>query len=261
MICAVRTLRVDEGSRQHLWLAAWVMGFAVAMSCLLISFKHRAAIDALQRERLQLVASTIGDSLERGLGAGQRLGAIDGVPQLLEVQRRSDPLIEGIDVADGTGVIAYSTDAARKGRAAESAWRLAMRRAKADTWRARAGADAAEAMIVRSRSGESLAHVVVRYRLERWDVASAGFARHLALWGAVIAILGTLGLYFMLRYLHARLDGRLGRIREALASGSANRFRPGSLRADAAAARAKIDEAERLLQEAHEALIGRGTRS
>ena len=212
---------MNESSRQSLWLAAWVMGFAVAMSCLLIAFKHRAAIDALQRERLQLVATAIGDVIEGG-----------GVPELLEAQKRSDALIEGIDVVDAKGLILHSTDASRRGRRLEQAWRMAMQRAKAG-------------------------NVVVRYRLERWDAASAGFARHLVTWGAVIAVLGTLTLFFMLRYLNTRLEERLERIRQALARRSDLMYRQGSLRADAAAARAKIDEAERLLHEAHEALVMR----
>ena len=51
----------------------------------------------------------------------------------------------------------------------------------------------------------------------------------------------------MLRFLHDRLERRLALIRRAFAGRSYGTLRPGSLRFEAAAARAKIDEAHRLL--------------
>jgi len=238
---------VSDNSRQYLWLAAWVIGFAVAMSCLLLAFKHRAAFDALQRERLHLVAAGIDETIERNLTFGMAFGGIDALSEVLAAARRSDSLIDSIDVIDASGTIAYSTDEVRKGRRVDGAVRDSMNRAKGDTWHAVEGREAAEATVVRNAFGLALGHVLVRYRLDGQVEASAAFMRHLAAWGLGVGVLGTAILFLMLRLLHERLERRLALIRRAFAGRSYGTLRPGSLRYEAAAARAKIDEAHRLL--------------
>jgi hypothetical protein len=250
---------VSENSRQNLWLAAWVIGFAVAMSCMLLAFKHRAAFDSLQRERLHLVAAGIDETIERNLTFGMGFGGIEALPEVLAAARRSDSLIDSIDVIDATGTIAYSTDAVRKGRRVDGAVRDSMNRAKGDAWHAVEGSDAAEASVVRNAFGLTLGHVVVRYRLDGLIEASRAFTRRLAAWGLAIAILGTGVLFFLLRLLHDRLELRLALIRRAFAGRSYGELRPGSLRFEAAAARAKIDEAHRLLLAA-EGVLEEGAR-
>lgn len=251
---------MSDNSRQNLWLAAWVIGFAVAMSCLLLAFKHRAAFDELQRERLHLVAAGIDETIERNLTFGMAFGGIEALPEVLAAARRSDSLIDSIDVIDASGTIAYSTDPVRKGRRVDGAVRDSMNRARGDTWHAVEGSDAAEATVVRNAFGLALGHVLVRYRLDGQIEASAAFMRRLVAWGVAIAALGTTVLFLMLRFLHDRLERRLALIRRAFAGRSYGALRPGSLRYEAAAARAKIDEAHRLLLAAEGVLEEGGKR-
>jgi hypothetical protein len=236
-----------ESSRRNLWVAACVIGFAVSMSCLLLTFKQRAAFDALQRERLQLVAGAIGDMVEKSLTFGLAFNEIAAAPEFLGSQKSTDALIAGIDVADAGGTVVYSTDTARIGQAANPAWRIAMERVKGDAWRSREGQDAAEAAVVRNSFGLTLGHVVVRYRLDVLDDATRRFAKRLAAWGAGIAVIVTVTLFVVLNYLTLRLERRLARIRAILAGEPPRKAHPTSLGAQAVATRHTLDESAREL--------------
>ncbi|HEX3099135.1 MAG TPA: MFS transporter [Usitatibacter sp.] len=175
------------GSRSQLWVAAGVVGFAVAMACLLLGFKHRAALEGLQRARLALVADEMRDVVERNLGFGMAFGEIATLPDVLVSTRNTEELITGIDVVDPSGKAIYSTDAARRGLLPEHP-----------------DGEALSEAVVRNPFGVELGRVSVRYRLDRLQASSAAFAGFIAVRGLAVAILGTLALFLALRAIHAR---------------------------------------------------------
>jgi hypothetical protein len=244
---------LKETTRSQLWLSAWVIGFSVAMACLLLGFKHRAALDGLQRARLLLVATETREVVERNLTFGISFTYITTLPDVLVSTRSTEPLIAGIDVVDADGKAIYSTDPPRRGHFVEMEWREAMRHARGEPWHASDGADAVQAAPIRNAFGLTLGHAMVRYRLDALNKASAQFARYLALYGLAVALSGTLALFLMLRWVQTRLERRLARLNAAFESGVAEP-RPGSLAAEAAGARAKIDDARHALEAAEQAL-------
>jgi len=249
---------LKETTRSQLWLSAWVIGFSVAMACLLLGFKHRAALDGLQRARLLLVATETREVVERNLTFGIAFTDIATLPDVLASTRNTEPLIAGIDVVDGGGKVIYSTDPPRRGHPMEMEWRDAMHHAAAgEPWHARDGADAVQAAPVRNAFGLTLGHAVVRYRLDALNKASAQFVRYLALYGLAVAAGGTLALFLMLRWVQARLERRLARLNAAFESGVAEP-RPGSLALEAASARARVDDARHALEAAEQALDAAG---
>jgi hypothetical protein len=242
-----------ETTRSQLWLSAWVIAFSVAMACLLLGFKHRAALDGLQRARLLLVATETREVVERNLTFGISFTDIATLPDVLASTRSTEALIAGIDVVDADGKAVYSTDPPRRGHYIEMEWREAMRRAGGEPWHARDGAEAVQAAPIRNAFGLTLGHAIVRYRLDALDQASRQFVRYLALYGLAVAVAGTLALFLMLRWVQMRLERRLVRLRGAFESGMPD-ARAGSLAAEAAEARAKIDEARHALEAAEAAL-------
>jgi len=244
---------LKETTRSQLWLSAWVIVFSVAMACLLLGFKHRAALDGLQRARLLLVATETREVVERNLTFGISFTDIATLPDVLASTRSAEPLIAGIDVVEADGKAVYSTDPTRRGHYVEMEWRDAMRRAGGEPWHARDGADAVQAAPIRNSFGLVLGHAIVRYRLDALDAASAQFVRNLALDGLAVAVAGTLALFLMLRWVQTRLERRLARLHAAF-EGRLLDLRPGSLSAEASEARAKIDEARHALEAAEAAL-------
>jgi len=244
---------LKETTRSQLWLSAWVIGFSVAMACLLLGFKHRAALDGLQRARLLLVAVETREVVERNLTFGISFTDIATLPDVLASTRSAEPLIAGIDVVDANGYAIYSTDRTRRGHPIEFEWREAMRHAGGEPWNARDGAEAVQAAPIRNAFGLTLGHAVVRYRLDALDHASEQFVRYIALYGLAVAFAGALALFLMLRWVQGRLERRLARLRGAFEGGAAGE-RAGSLSAEAAQARAKIDDARRALEAAEAAL-------
>ncbi len=244
---------LKETTRSQIWLSAWVIGFSVAMACLLLGFKHRAALDGLQRARLLLVATEMREVVERTLTFGIQFTDIATLPDVLATTRSAEPLIAGIDVTDASGKVLYSTDPSRRGHPMEMEWRDAMRRGGNEPWHARDGSDAVQAVPIRNAFGLTLGHAVVRYRLDTLNQASLHFVRYLALYGLGVAVAGTLALFLMLHWVQARLERRLARMRGAFESGASGQ-RAGSLSAEAAEARAKIDDARHALEAAEAAL-------
>ena len=175
------------------------------------------------------------------------------LPDVLATTRSTEPLIAGIDVTDADGKAIYSTEAPRRGHYIEMEWREAMRHAGGEPWHASEGADAVQAAPIRNAFGLTLGHAVVRYRLDALNKASAQFVRNLALDGLAVAVGGTLALFLMLRWVQSRLERRLARMYGAFENGAPD-ARPGSFRAEAAQARAKLDDARHALVAAEASL-------
>jgi hypothetical protein len=239
---------VNETSRKLLWLSFWVTAFAVAMACLLLAFKHRASLDGVQRDRLQLIARGLEDIVERNLVFGFAFADITTLPDVIDSQKSTDALVAAIDVSDLAGKIAYSSDRKRVGTTMESAWTNAMGRAgKANAWHAWGDGEAAVASVVRNSFGLAIGHVVVRYKTEALANANLAFAKRLALWGAGITVAFSLLLFALLSWVHAALELRIARLRSVFEGYAASPPRPGTFGAEVADAREAIAEANKTL--------------
>jgi len=245
-------------SRKLLWLAVWVTGFAVAMACLLLAFKHRAALDALQRDRLERVAGEIEEIVSRSLAIGMAFPEIATLPEALESAKTIETLVAAIDVIDADARVLYSTERERVRAAARPAWRAAMARAGERAWRASDGAEGAVGVAIRNAFGLTVGHVVVRYGLDTLTTSNRAFWHRLAAWGAAIAVVSAFIVFSMLRWVQGALDRRLARARAALGTPPPRPSRPGSLTGEASGARLAIEAAHRELDAAETAFAGKG---
>jgi hypothetical protein len=244
--------------RQLLWLAVWVTGFAVAMACLLLAFKHRAALDSLQRDRLERVADEIERIVARNLAIGIAFGQIETLPDVLDSQKNAESLVAAIDVIDSEGSILYSTERSRVRNAERPAWLAAISHAKDRPWHATDGPDAAVGVAIRNAFGLGVGQVVVRYGLEPLDQSNRAFSRRLAAWGAGIAVASALLIFAILVAIQSGVERRLARARAALNAEPEDPPRPGSITAEASAARLAIEDANRELDAAEASLAARG---
>jgi hypothetical protein len=244
-------------SRKLLWLSVWVTGFAVAMACLLLVFKHRAALDGLQRDRLERVADEIDATVSRSLAIGMPFTEIAVLPEVLDSQKSTEALVAGIDVADAEGRVLYSTRPERVRGDIGAAWRAAIARAKERQWHARDGDIAVVGGTLRNAFGLIVGHVLVRYELAALEKSSHEFAKRLAAWGAAIAAASALLVFLMLGWVQGVVERRLARARAALHAEPPRPARPGSLTGEASAARATIEAAHREL-DAAEAAVAKG---
>ena len=239
-------------TRRQLWLAGWVVGFAVAMACLLLAFKYHGALDTMQRTRIALVASETREVIEGNLAFGMAFTDIAPLPDVLISTRNTDSLIAGIDVVDARGAAVYSTDIPRRGHPIEPGWREALARSSGDAWQAHDGEAAVLGVPVRNSFGLVLGHVVVRYSMAELDHATRAFARYIALRGLAVAAVGTLVLFLLLRAVRARLERRLARLARAYEGEDAGSgWAPGE---EAVRARRRIEEARAALEAAAQAL-------
>lgn len=245
-------------SRKLLWLSVWVTGFAVAMACLLLVFKHRAALDALQRDRLERVADEIDATVSRSLAIGMPFAEIAVLPDVLDSQKSTEALVAGIDVVDAQSRVLYSTQRERVRGDVGAAWRAAIERAKDRQWHARDGGSAVVGGTLHNAFGLVVGHVLVRYELATLDESNREFAKKLAAWGAAIAVASALLVFSMLSWVQGVAERRLARARAALHAEPARPARPGSLTGEASAARLAIEAAHREL-DAAEAARGAAT--
>jgi hypothetical protein len=249
---------MSPNSRKLLWLSVWVTGFAVAMACMLLAFKHRSALDALQRDRLERVADEIEETVTRSLAIGMPFAQIAVLPDVLDSQKNTEALVAGIDVIDAEGRVLYSTQPERVRGAAGTAWLSAIARLKERQWHASDGDEAAVGMALRNAFGLAVGHVVVRYSLGPLEQSNREFVRHLAAWGAAIAAASTLLVFAMLSWVLGVVERRLARARAALSAASERTTLPGSLSGEATAARLAIEAANRELDIAEAAMAARG---
>lgn len=235
------------------------MGFAVAMACMLLGFKHRAALDGLQRDRLERVAGEIEQVVARSLAVGMAFPEIPTLPDVLDSEKRTETLVTALDVIDAEGRVLYSTQRERVRGDVGPAWRAAIARSKDRGWQASDGSDAAVGVPIRNAFGLVVGHVVVRYGLAALEKSNREFSRHLAAWGAVIAILSALLVFAVLRWVQGLLERRLARARAALHAAPPQPSRPGSLTGEASDARLAIEAANHELDAAEADLAARGT--
>jgi hypothetical protein len=180
--------------RRLLWLAFWVVGFAVGMTGLLLYFKYQSVFTGLQRDRILLVAREIDEIAERDLSLGQDFWSIDTLPEVIERRRLAETFLQGIDVVGPDGRIAYASDMSRMGSSLPADWLPRIAKSTAYSAFAPAADLAVVASPIRNGFGQVAGYTVVRYGRELEHAAMAKFTSEIlvacgASWAAFTTIL------------------------------------------------------------------------
>jgi hypothetical protein len=213
-----------QALRQRLfWLAFWVVGFAVAMTALLLHFKYQGAFAGLHRDRVLMAAREIDEIAEKDLSLGQDFWSIATLQEVLERRHAAEPLFTGIDVAGSDGRIAYSTDSARIGSALPAPWLEAFARSKGTASLEPSRQTAVVAAPIRNAFGQLAGFTVIRYGRTPEHEAVARFTRELLLKGSLVFAAGTLLLFGLLVAIERRLEGAFSRAAAAVRGGDGGR--------------------------------------
>lgn len=237
-------------TRKLFWLAFWVVGFAVAMTGLLLHFKYQSAFAGLQRDRVLLVAREIDEIAERDLSLGQDFWSIETLPDVLARGRAAESFFEGIEVAGADGRVAYSTDPARIGSRLPEDWVAAFTRATGHASLAPSPDLAVVASPIRNGFDQLSGWTVVRYGRTAEHEAVAAFTRELLFIGGATWAGFTLLLFVVLVLMRQRIERVFLRAADHLAGGGAA---PKALAPELERVQGELAEAEAMLAAAHPA--------
>jgi hypothetical protein len=210
---------------RHFWLAFWVVGFAVAMTALLLFFRYEGAVAGLQRDRMLMAAREIDGIAEKDLSLGQDFRSIATLQEVIDRRLAEEPLFTGIDVAGADGRIAYSTDTARIGTALPALWLDAFRRNSGAKSIKPSRETAVVASPIRNAFGQLAGYSVIRYDRALEHEAVSRFAGELLLKGSLVFVTATLLLFALLVALERRFEGALARAAAAV-EGAADGLHP-----------------------------------
>ena len=228
--------------RRLFWLAFWVVGFAVAMTGLLLYFKYQSVFTGLQRDRILLVAREIDEIAERDLSLGQDFWSIDTLPEVIERRRTAESFLEGIDVAGPDGRIAYASDLSRMGSSLPAEWMPRLAKAGTHVHFSPTPDLSVVAAPIRNSFGQVAGYTVVRYGRALEHRAMAEFNREILVACAVSWAAFTLLLFAMLLALRRRLESAVGLAATAVDGGAPV---PAALAAELGPVTARFAEAER----------------
>lgn len=172
---------IDSTQRRMIAVAVAVCGFAVGMAGLLNYFKYRATATTIVEQRLSFTGRSIENSIQSSLALGLQFGDLATLPAMLERERATDDLIQGIDIFDTEGRPLYSTDPSRSTRATPAAWLAASRKAGERDWVVHEGSEPAVGVSIQNNFGLTIGHLAMRYSERRLAAASHAVAGELAL--------------------------------------------------------------------------------
>src|SRR3982750_4676458 len=154
---------MDSTRQRMVMVAVLVCLFAVGMAGLLNFFKYRSTAERIVKERLLVIAGTIGTSTQRALGLGLQFPELNMLASTLERERANDDLILGIEVFDMEGQPLYTTDKKAAPRTMPASWRSAAHRAGGEDWFVDDGADSAAGIVIENNFGLKIGYLGVRY--------------------------------------------------------------------------------------------------
>lgn len=172
---------MDSTQRRMIGVAVAVCGFAVGMAGLLNYFKYQATASRIIEQRLTYTGKSIENSIQSSLSLGLQFADLTTLPAMLERERETDDLIEGIDIFDADGRPLYSTDRLRGTRQAPAAWVQAARRAGNKDWVVHAKDESAVGIALQNNFGLTIGHLALRYSDEQVRENAHAVARELAL--------------------------------------------------------------------------------
>ncbi|MBK7661703.1 MAG: hypothetical protein IPJ28_22400 [Betaproteobacteria bacterium] len=233
--------------RRLFWLAFWVVGFAVAMTGLLLYFKYQSVFTGLQRDRILLVAREIDEIAERDLSLGQDFWGIDTLPEVIERRRTAETFLQAIDVAGPDGRIAYASDMSRMGSSLPPEWMPLVTKPAPLAAFSPSRDEAVVSSPIRNGFGQVAGYTVVRYGRELEHEAMAKFTREIVFACGVSWAGFTLLLFALLMAMRRRIEGVFGRAADAVdGTGPV----PAALAQELGRAGERFAQAERLLHAA-----------
>lgn len=147
--------------------------FALGMATFLNYFKYKATVNDTVRSRVLVVSGPIEQSVQASLAIGLNFADLGILNALLERQKSSDTLIQGIDVFDTAGKILYSTEAARVGKPVTDAWLNATRSLnKRDEWSVEESSQLVTGSALRNNFDLNVGFLAVRYSKAYVDAAT-----------------------------------------------------------------------------------------
>ena len=231
-------------TRKLFWLAFWVIGFAVAMSGLLLYFKYQAVFTGLQRDRVLMVATEIDAIAEKNLSLGQDFWELATLQDVIERRRQADAMFTGIDVAGKDGKIAYATDMARIGSPLPAGWVEVFTRNPKLNSLSLSPEEALVVSSIRNSFGQPAGYAVIRYSRAPEREAMATFTRKLVANCLIVFAVFALGLFAILVWIERGFERALSTAAVAMepSAGSAD---PHALSGELAAIKAQLDDAGR----------------
>ena len=207
---------MESTQRRMVAVALFVCLFAVGMAGLLNYFKYRGTADRIVQERLVVAGRSIENSIQSSLSLGLQFADLGALPAMLERERGSDDLIEGIDVFDTEGAPMYSTDRLRATRHAPQAWLVAARKAGNAGWSVQNGAESAAGISIENNFGLTIGYLALRYSDARVNAAAYAVGRRLLLDGACIFAVSSLLAWLALRAVMRGLARDVAAVEKAL---------------------------------------------
>ena len=131
-------------------------------------------------ERLVVTGKAVEASIRASLALGLQFSDISTLPGLLDRERATDGLIQGIDIFDTDGKMLYSTDRLRSSRPVPAAW-LAEARKNSDDWTVKDSDDAAAGISLNNNFGLVIGYLAIRYSSDRVRDAAFAVGRELAM--------------------------------------------------------------------------------
>lgn len=214
---------MDSTKSRLIGVAVMVCAFAVGMAGLLNYFKYRSTSNRLVTERLVVTGRSVENAIQSSLALGLQFSDIATLPGILDRERATDSLIEGIEIFDMEGNLLYSTDRMRASRPVPKAWKAAAHRAGDGNWLVVEGDEAAAGITVQNNFGLKIGYLALRFSSERVRDDAYAVGREIALASLLVflaaATLSSLALLAVMR----RLDGAVGRVAGALRAGDSVR--------------------------------------
>lgn len=148
--------------------------FALGMATFLNYFKYKATVGETVKSRVLVVSGPIEQSVQASLAIGLNFAELGILNALLERQKASDSLIQGIDVFDPAGKVLYSTDAGRVGAQVAPTWLSASRSlTKRDEWSVEEDSQLVTGSALRNNFDLTVGFLAVRYSKAYVDAATS----------------------------------------------------------------------------------------
>ena len=149
------------------WRLGWVVMLTIALACAMAVFldyyKFRKALEDLTRARVHATADEIERTVRESLAVGLQFRSLEELPEVVQRQRASEPVVAAIDVADVDGRIWYSSEASGVGGSLPAKWMPRALRARPGEWVASVDGASVTGSVLRNNFDLPVGLVAIRY--------------------------------------------------------------------------------------------------
>ena len=188
--------QAGAGVRRLLAVALVVCLFGALMATVLTRAKLEQGLSQIIQARVVSAARELARSVERAQGLGLSLAELDTLPALLERHRRSEPLLDRIDVFDEEGRIVASSRADRVGAQVPGELRRVAQVSDELPWAVASDDGPVAGVSLRTGYGLVIGHFGLHYAERELAAAMAVADRRLA--GAAVVCFGLAALSSMI---------------------------------------------------------------